>query len=263
MQILNIAGYKFTPLTNLIDLKAHLEKICQNLDVIGTILLSEEGINLNLAGEEQNISKFKDLLLSLDQFNDMTFRESYSESKPFRKLKVKIKSEIITFKQKDSTPKGNRAPDISPKEMKQWLDENRDFTLLDTRNDYEMQFGTFKKAVGLDIQDFSELPSHLDKLPKEKPVVMFCTGGIRCEKAALNLLNNGFNEVKQLDGGILNYFKEVGGDHYEGECFVFDARVALDAKLKSNGTQQCETCFGPILNPKSSNEHTCPSCITN
>ncbi len=119
-----------------------------------------------------------------------------------------------------------------------------------------MRFGTFKHAVNLELADFSELPSSLAKIRRDKPIVMFCTGGIRCEKAAFYLLNQGYSDVYQLDGGILGYFSKVGGDHYEGECFVFDERVSLDSKLESTGFIQCKICQGPI----SLQETGCPGC---
>jgi UPF0176 protein len=142
-------------------------------------------------------------------------------------------------------PEVTRAPAIAPNILKQWLDEKRDITLLDTRNDYEVRFGTFKKATHLAINDFSDFPKAATALTADKPVVMFCTGGIRCEKAALELLHAGFPEVYQLEGGILNYFQETDGAHYEGECFVFDERVALDTNLQVTGTLQCVVCEGP------------------
>lgn len=238
MQILNIAGYKFIKLTNLDMLRDKLLEQCLDVELSGTILLSPEGINLSLAGRIANMSAFKTNLKTQPVFADMTFRESYSENIPFKRLKVKIKNEIITFRQDQIRPETRRAPAISPQEMKQWLDENRDITILDTRNDYEVRFGTFKNAMHLAIDDFCDLAKESPKIPRNKPIVMFCTGGVRCEKASLYLLDEGYSDVFQLEGGILNYFKEVGGEHYDGECFVFDERIALDPTLKSTGTTQ-------------------------
>ena len=129
-------------------------------------------------------------------------------------------------------PTEKRAPSISPTTFKQWLDENRDIIILDTRNDYEIEMGAFTNAVNLHLQDFCQFTQSLKNIPREKPIVMYCTGGIRCEKAALHLINEGYNDVYQLDGGILNYFEKVGGSHYTGECYVFDERVALTPKDK-------------------------------
>ncbi len=130
--------------------------------------------------------------------------------------------------------------------MKRWLDEKRDITLLDTRNDYEFRFGAFAGAVNLQIDQFGDLPAAIRELDKTKPLVMYCTGGIRCEKAAVYMENLGFNEVYQLDRGILGYFADVGGAHYDGECFVFDERVALAPDLLPHGTLQCPQCQGPV-----------------
>lgn len=256
MRILNIAGYKFISLTDLASLQLSLSDITKSLSLKGTILLSLEGININLAGLPENIHDFLKFLKDDSRFSDMNFHESDSTEQPFKELKIKLKKEIITFRQPEANPATQRAPDISPAEFKQWLDEKRDITLIDTRNDYEIRFGTFKNAINLHLSDFSQLPDSVSQLDQNKPVVMFCTGGIRCEKAALYMLNNGFDSVYQLDGGILGYFRKVGGEYYEGECFVFDERVSVDTDLKITGTIQCKTCQGPI----SLNENDCRFC---
>ncbi|MHB1949366.1 MAG: sulfurtransferase [Gammaproteobacteria bacterium] len=247
MQIQNIAGYKFISLGELTQLGPLIQAKCDELALKGTILLSPEGINLSLAGTHKSIDLFKDFLQQDERFRDITFRESFSSSIPFERMKVKIKKEIITMRREEVCPEHERAPSLSPTEFKQWLDEGRDITILDTRNDYEVRFGTFKKAVNLHIDDFCEFPQKAEEsVSRDKPVVMFCTGGIRCEKAAIHLQNAGFPEVYQLQGGILNYFAEVGGAYYDGECFVFDQRVALDANLQTAGTRQCTQCQGPV-----------------
>jgi UPF0176 protein len=257
MQILNIAGYRFVQLNDISLVRDRLEQTCATLALKGTILLSEEGINISLAGTKQAIDEFKAALFTDARFAGMRFHHTYSDYLPFQVLKVKLKNEIITMRQENVTPlAGGRAPDISPAELKTWLDEQRDITLLDTRNDYEYRFGTFKGAINLQLQNFGELPEAVRGLDKQKPVVMFCTGGIRCEKAALYMSQHGFAEVYQLDGGILGYFAEAHGAHYDGECFVFDERVALDIYLQSAGTRQCKTCQGPIT----VRDAHCPFC---
>jgi UPF0176 protein len=254
MPISNIAGYKFITLTELPALKTVLLAECRALEIKGTILLSPEGINISLAGPAAKINQFKTILRNDSRFADMTFRESQSEVIPFQRLKIKLKNEIITMRHPEIFPEENPAASISPQEFKRWLDENRDITILDTRNDYEVRFGTFANAINLHIKDFCEFPDAAEKITDKKPVVMFCTGGIRCEKAAIHLKNAGFPEVYQLQGGILNYFAEVGGAHYDGECYVFDERIALNAALKSTGTTQCLTCHGPVKT------NSCESC---
>lgn len=232
MNILNIAGYKFININELVSIREEMLSILENLCLKGTILVSGEGINISLAGNEADVRSFQQWLAQSLLFSNMRFHESYSDKIPFKFLKVKIKQEIITMRQDGVDVNAKSAPSISPATLKQWLDENHDFTLLDTRNDFEVQMGTFKNAVNLHIKDFGEFADCLNKIDRHKPIVMFCTGGIRCEKAAIYLENNGYENVYQLDGGILGYFAQVGGDHYEGSCFVFDDRIAVDAELK-------------------------------
>jgi UPF0176 protein len=251
MQILNIAGYKFVTLTDLALIQAHLLAQAIRADLKGTILLSYEGINIFVAGQVARIADFRTALAEYVEFRDIDFRESFSAQQPFKHMRVKIKKEIITLKQPAIKPQEGQAPTVTPVQLKQWLDEKRDITLLDTRNDYEVRFGTFHNAQHLHINDFSEFPQAATQLPTDKPIVMFCTGGIRCEKAALQLLQNGFAEVYQLQGGILNYFAMTDGAHYDGECFVFDKRISIDHALKETATQQCPTCEGPIASATS------------
>lgn len=231
MQVLNIASYKFIHIDFLGDLRNHLLDQCEQLGLKGTILLSCEGINLSLAGSVGAIRAFQAHLEGISYFDNMTYRESYSNYIPFQRLKVKIKKEIITMRSPQVRPEKERAPGISPQQFKQWLDDNHDMIVLDTRNDFEVKCGTFKNAMSLGLKDFSEFPKASAVIPQDKPIVMFCTGGIRCEKAAIHLMQQGHLEVYQLEGGILNYFNEVGGDHYEGDCFVFDERVKIGPDL--------------------------------
>jgi UPF0176 protein len=255
MTILHIAGYKFTPLNDLPTWRERLFDACQALQLKGTILLSQEGININLAGMQKAIQAFQSALKKDYHLDNLSFHETYAETLTYKRLKVKIKNEIITLRQ-PSVNTEKRAPSILPLELKKWLDEKRNITLLDTRNDYEFRFGSFIGAQHLQLHDFQELPTKLTQLNATHPIVMFCTGGIRCEKAALYLLNQGFKEIYQLEGGILGYFAKTDGSHYQGECFVFDERIALDTQLNPTGTRQCKTCQGPIRRQ----ELTCQSC---
>jgi UPF0176 protein len=232
MEKLNIAGYKFIALHGLSQLRIDWLEVCERLHLKGTIILSPEGINVALAGCIPDIIAFKTMIAGDERFSDISFRESYSNKPPFKRLKVKIKKEIITLRCPEIHPEIKRVPSISPEQFKQWLDEKRTLTVLDTRNNYEIEFGTFVGAMPLNVNDFSELPTVIDQLPADKPIVMFCTGGVRCEKAGLYLENKGFPEVYQLEGGILNYFSRVGAAHYAGNCFVFDERVALKPDLQ-------------------------------
>lgn len=230
MQILNIAGYKFINLGDLTSHRDYFYSALHEKDIKGTILLSEEGININLAGSKPAINEFQAGLKNT-LFDNIKFHESYSDSIPFHRLKIKLKKEIITLRQEGISVAENKAPGLKPHELKQWLDEQRDFTLLDTRNQYEINLGTFKNSHTLPINDFCEFPAVASMLKKDKPIVMFCTGGIRCEKAAIYLKNQGFENVYQLEGGILGYFAQIGSAHYDGSCFVFDDRGALDTNL--------------------------------
>lgn len=247
MQIHNIAGYKFTPIADTVVLRQALLAQGETVDVKGTILLSEEGMNVSLAGSSASIASFKSFLVSDQRFQDMSFHETVSDYVPFRKFKVKLRKEIITMRQPEVAPaQCVRAPAIAPETLKQWLDEKRDITLLDTRNNFEYCFGSFEGAINPEISNFGEFSESVSALDKDRPIVMFCTGGIRCEKAGLYLMQHDFKEVYQLEGGILGYFKKVGGDHYQGECFVFDARTAVNSNLVETGTKQCVLCQGPI-----------------
>lgn len=236
MNIINISAYRFVTLavTQLPELRTNLKNKCNELGLKGTILLGTEGINLYLAGERALIDAFKQFLDAMPAFQQMTFKESLSAEVPFKKMLVKIKKEIIRMDMPNIQPEKFTAPHLSPEELKKWYDEGHDMVVLDTRNDYEYEIGTFENAVKMDLKHFRNFPKALKNLPEEmknKPVVTFCTGGIRCEKAAALMLQEGFKQVYQLDGGILNYFDKCGGEHYVGECFVFDDRITLDASL--------------------------------
>ncbi|MBA2654836.1 MAG: sulfurtransferase [Gammaproteobacteria bacterium] len=234
----NVAAYKFVTLdaAELIALRKKFKQRGTALSIKGTILLSTEGINLFLAGHAADIENFQKLLHSHAFFEDLSYKYSYSRFIPFEKLFVKIRTEIVTFRQPHIQPAIATAPYLSPQDLYNKLQRNDDFLLLDTRNTFEYEMGSFDKATHLNIENFREFPDALhqndDQLDKNKPVVTFCTGGIRCEKAAAYLLEQGFREVYQLQGGILNYFAECGGEHYTGNCFVFDDRVAINDRLE-------------------------------
>jgi UPF0176 protein len=236
----NISGYQFSPQYDLPLLKEHFKQYCIEHLIKGTILLSSEGINIMLAGESSEIDSFKSMISADDRFNKIVFKYSYSSTQPFKRLLIKIKKEVITMGLTETIrPEKSRAPHVTTAELKAWLDEGRDFTLLDVRNGYEVEYGTFENAIALGLRHFREFPEAVKQLPetlKEKPMVMFCTGGIRCEKAGLLLEHYGFNKVYQLDGGILKYFSDYQGAYFKGSCFVFDERIALDKQLQPLST---------------------------
>ena len=268
--VLNISTYKFTPFESgeLPAIRERLLTVCREQSLRGTILLSTEGINLFVAGEPANIHALLTEIRTLPGLADLAPKESFSTEQPFNRMLVKIKKEIIAFGVDGIDPARKPAPKLAPKTLKQWLDEGRPVTLLDTRNDYEVRLGTFKGAVDPRIDHFREFPDAVRKLPealKARPIVMFCTGGIRCEKAGPFMVREGFQEVFQLDGGILKYFEECGGAHYDGECFVFDRRVGVDPELKETGSVLCWNCQMPLTvteqkDPRYVYEKSCPYC---
>ncbi len=242
--IVNIAAYKFVDLTDLETLRVRLLEQCEAWDLQGTILLGAEGINLIMAGDRQGIDSFIVMMNADERFKGMDYKESLSSKRPFRRMRVRLKQEIVTMKVPGAAPKQQTGQHLPAKELKKWLDEGKDFTFLDTRNAYEVELGSFEKAEYFDIDVFSEFPEKVKQMPadRDKPMVMFCTGGIRCEKASIAAMNAGFKEVYQLDGGILKYFEEVGGEHYRGDCFVFDQRTAITPEFKETGLTQCPRC---------------------
>ncbi len=249
MNVLNIAAYKFIKLENLPLLRALYKEKCLTLGLKGTILLAPEGINLFLAGSKEAIDDMLTFLRKEDKMADLAVKESWSEKQPFTRMLVKLKQQIIPVDAENIEPEAYTGASILPKELKRWYDEGRDFNLLDTRNDYEVRVGTFEKAIDPDIASFRELFDKTEDFSqevKEKPLVMFCTGGIRCEKASVVLERQGFKNVYQLDGGILKYFEECGGEHYQGDCFVFDQRVALNSDLEETNIVQCFVCQNPL-----------------
>ena len=239
MQILNIAAYKFIPLDGLERLQAAVHDAAQSRAIRGTVLLAEEGINLFLAAPRNQIDAFLEWLREDPRFRDIEAKESWSTAQPFRKLLVKIKPEIICMNHPAIRPAAARAPAVSADTLKRWLDWGHDDTgrpvvTLDTRNAFEVDVGTFRQAIDWRIDKFTEFPQALLDHREElhgKTVVSFCTGGIRCEKAAIFMQDAGIANVFQLDGGILKYFEAHGHAHFDGECFVFDDRRAVDPGL--------------------------------
>ncbi len=239
MQFINLAGYKFVSLDGLDDLKALLDRRCRELGLKGTILLSFEGINVVLAGREEGTTGFHSLIHGDPRLADLRFKRSVSAYQPFDRMLVKIKKEIITLRVPGIDPAKERAPAVAPAELRRWLDEGREVVLLDTRNAFEVDAGTFDNAMDLRLSSFAQFAQAADRLDpslKDKTIVTFCTGGIRCEKAAPVLIAKGFRKVFQLDGGILQYFEQCGDAHFKGRCFVFDQRVALDGNLEPEVT---------------------------
>ncbi|MDP2138468.1 MAG: sulfurtransferase [Candidatus Didemnitutus sp.] len=259
--IVNLSAYKFVPLEDLPALKERLRSVADRGGLRGTILLSPEGINLFVAGERPALDDLLEVIHAVPGLADLTPKESPSTEKPFNRMLVKIKKEIIAFGVAGIDPARRPSPKLSARTLKQWLDEGKPLTLLDTRNDYEVRMGTFRGAVRSGIDHFRDFPAAVRRLPaelKDQPLVMFCTGGIRCEKAGPFMEHAGFKHVLQLDGGILKYFEECGGAHYDGECFVFDRRVGVDPALRETKSVLCFNCQMPLLEAEQQHPHYVP-----
>lgn len=255
MSVLNIAAYRFACLADPASWVAPLGARCTELGLKGTIIVADEGINVFLAGRDADIEAFLAWLAVDATFvdregraalTDLEIKRSRSDAQPFGRLLIKLKPEIVTMRRPSVKPGEGRAPSIAPERLAAWLarghdDDGRPIVLLDTRNAFEVDHGTFEGARHLGLERFDAFPDAVAPLRAElggETVVTFCTGGIRCEKAALYMRDAGFSRVLQLEGGILNYFEKVGHVHWRGDCFVFDERVALDTGLKGSGAER-------------------------
>lgn len=246
----NISAYKFITFNDTAEKRPEFIAKCQELKLKGTVLLTPEGINMFLAGLRHEIDAYMDWLHTDTRFADIVAKESLSATQPFTKLLIKLKAEIITMRMPLIKPELGRAPAVDAQTLKRWLDQGHDdqgktVVMVDTRNDFEVDVGSFDNTIDYRITKFTEFPAVIEAnrdALNDKTVVTFCTGGIRCEKAAIHMQNVGFDNVYQLEGGILKYFEEVGGAHYHGDCFVFDYRTALNPQLEATDTEQCYAC---------------------
>ena len=277
MSIVNLAAYHFATIEDTAAWRPFVTERCNALGLRGTILLAPEGINLFVAGTREATDAFIDYIrhdaLFEGKFVNLQFKESLSDKQPFTRMLVKLKREIITMKKPAIRPELGRAPFVDAPTLKSWLDrghddEGRPVVMLDTRNAFEVDVGTFDDALDYRITKFSEFPEVIEQNRADlegKTVVSFCTGGIRCEKAAIHMKEVGIENVYQLEGGILKYFEEVGGAHYHGDCFVFDYRTALNPQLEPTATVQCFGCRA-VVPPEAQKSpmyvagKTCPEC---
>ena len=241
-QMLHVAFYMFTPMAPLSGLENTLRHMCEERELTGSVIVAYEGINGMLAGEPERVEGFLEALMALRPALDvMPVKRSWTDRQPFKKLAVKIKPEIVTMREQGVDAIAKTGTHLPPKEFRRWLREGEEMVLVDVRNDFECQLGTFKGAINPKTTSFHQFPEVVRAQAaqwKRKKVVMFCTGGIRCEKVSSWMLDQGFDEVFQLEGGIIHYFEEVedAQEDWEGELFVFDERVALDTKLQETGT---------------------------
>ena len=269
LEFLNVAGYKFEPLENLDSVIPEFQNKCDELSLKGSVYLSPNGINFSIAGTEADIDTYIKFMEEDARFKDIPLKKTFSKTQPFRRMKVRLKKEIISLGRDDINPSELTGNYISPKELFEMYEKKEDVIVLDTRNEYETRVGIFENAIDLQLDTFRDFPSAIETLPeeyKDKQIVMYCTGGIRCEKASAVMMKAGFSDVKQLEGGVLDYFKETGGAYWNGDCFVFDERVALDKELNETEYIYCYICREPLSaeekeSPDFKINEYCPYCV--
>jgi UPF0176 protein len=263
------AMYKFTKLPEFQTLQAPLLAMMKKAGITGTLLLAEEGINGTVSGSRQAIDALYAWLKSQPEFEGIEAKESFHQMRPFNRTKVKLKKEIVTLGVEGISPTKKVGQYVKPADWNALISRD-DVVVVDTRNDYEYEIGTFKDAINPETETFREFPEYVAKnlQDKSKKVAMFCTGGIRCEKSTSFMLEQGFDEVYHLEGGILKYLEEVPEQEslWQGECFVFDERVAVNHQLEKGQYEQCFACRYPITSEDMQSEHfvkgiSCPRCI--
>ena len=270
MNVQVAAFYQFADLQDFAEMRTPLQAYCQEQDLMGTILLAHEGINGTVAGPERGITKLFDRLREDPRLSALQYKDSWTDSQPFHRMKIKLKKEIVTMGIEEIDPNNSVGTYVKPTDWNR-LTGRDDVRLVDTRNKYEYNLGTFRGAEDPQTDSFREFPewvdNHLDP-KRDKHVAMFCTGGIRCEKATGYLLQNGFENVYHLEGGILKYLEEVSQEQstWDGECFVFDNRVSVNHELQRGEYELCPACRMPIsdedkLSDKYEEHVSCPSCF--
>lgn len=271
-QVVIAAFYHFANLEDYIEMRDSLKRFCINLDLKGTILLAREGINSTISGSRKAIDTLIAHLRSDARFAGLEWKESYLDTKPFAKMKVRLKREIVNMGVPDLNM-DSKGQYIAPQDWDEFI-QRSDVIVIDTRNEYETRIGTFKGAIDPDTKYFRQFPEWADnwaqdKLQGNKKIAMFCTGGIRCEKSTTYMKKLGFEEVYHLKGGILQYFEDTKNQNnmWEGECFVFDDRAAVDHSLKPSGNLLCKSCDAPIqaddLKHGLKGKVLCPNCSNN
>lgn len=263
------ALYKFAPLQDLEAVQAALKKTCRENKICGTLLLAHEGINGTVAGSRQGIDALAAHIRSIPGLSDLEYKESASAEKPFHRMKVRLKNEIVTIGLPGVDPNQTVGEYLSPEAWNDLLSDP-DTLVLDTRNDYEVKIGTFRNALDPNLKTFREFPDYVEKNlhnQKHRKVAMFCTGGIRCEKASSYMKAAGFDQVYHLKGGILKYLETIPADKslWDGDCFVFDGRVAVGHGLKQGDYIMCPSCREPVgaaarQDPAYVEGVSCPAC---
>ncbi len=266
-----VSFYHFVDIPEPDELAASLQTLCERESLLGTILVANEGVNGTLAGESEAIESILNYLSgALRLSSPLAGRWSDAAQAPFRRMRVRVKDEIVTLGLPDVRPQHGTGTHVSPEQWNSLIDQP-DTLVIDTRNHYEVEVGTFPGSLdpGTDsFRQFADFARGFDAADQNRPVAMFCTGGIRCEKASALLLELGFREVYQLQGGVLNYLEQMKGEdnRWHGECFVFDSRVAVDRDLAEGGYVQCHACRRPLSSEDLASAHyregvSCPRCI--
>ncbi len=261
--------YQFKKIDDILIIKNELADFCKFNKIKGTIIIAEEGINGTIAGLFESIKKFESHLLSLG-FANYNPKYSYSKFMPFFRLKVRNKKEIVTLRSKDADPENITGKKIRPKDWNNLISD-KETILIDVRNNFEVEMGTFKNSINPNTKSFTEFKSYLKNnlnKAKDKKIAMFCTGGIRCEKISSYMIKKGFKDVNQLHGGILSYLEKTSHENslWNGECFVFDNRVSVKNELKDGTYELCHACRYPLPSDSLKSEKykkgiSCPNCF--
>lgn len=263
--------YHFINLPNFEELKFPLLEFCNQNDLKGTILLAREGINSTISGPREGINNLYIYLKDVIGIKNLVYKESFNNEKPFKKMKVSLKKELVALGMPDLDVENLKGDYINPKHWDDFISQN-DVIVIDTRNKYETLLGTFKKAIDPCTNNFRQFPKWFEKefaeADREQKIAMFCTGGVRCEKSTAYLKSLGFKNVYHLEGGILKYFEDTEAKAWEGSCFVFDERVALDKDLKTDTNLHCGSCnknlgTDDLRRSALAHEMICIECVKN
>ncbi len=261
--------YKFVPLSDYRKLQQSLSRCCRQQQVKGSILLAEEGVNGMISGRPESVEAVLGFLRLDPRLSDLEHCESHSQEMPFKKMKVRLKNEIVPLRAGNLNPDRYTGDFVNPEDWNTLITDS-EITVVDTRNDYEVAIGTFEGTTNPHTEHFNQFPEYVAKNLNpsiHKKVAMFCTGGIRCEKASAYMLRQGFREVYQLKGGILNYLKKVPVEKslWKGQCFVFDGRVSVGQNLVQGAYQSCKSCGRPVSEKERESSRyeegvSCPRC---